>query len=42
MVGLFNEMNYFNQAPEKLDDILKKIDELGGRNAYNHYAAGWA
>lgn len=42
MVGLFNEMNYFNQVPEKLEDILKKRDELGGRNAYNHYAAGWA
>lgn len=42
MVGLFNEMNYFNQVPEKLDDIVKRIDELGGRNAYNHYAAGWA
>lgn len=42
MVGLFNEMNYFNQVPEKLEDILKRIDELGGRNAYNHYAAGWA
>jgi arylsulfatase len=42
MVGLFNEMNYFNGVEEKLEDILKKIDELGGRNAYNHYAAGWA
>ncbi len=42
MVGLFNEMNYFNGVEEKLDDILKKIDQLGGRNAYNHYAAGWA
>jgi arylsulfatase len=42
MVGLFNEMNYFNQVPEQLDDILKRIDDLGGRNAYNHYAAGWA
>lgn len=42
MVGLFNEMNYFNQVPEKLEDILKKIDDLGGRDAYNHYAAGWA
>jgi arylsulfatase len=42
MVGLFNEMNYFNQVPEKLEDILEKIDQLGGRNAYNHYAAGWA
>ena len=42
MVGLFNEMNYFNGVEEKLDDILTKIDQLGGRNAYNHYAAGWA
>lgn len=42
MVGLFNEMNYFNQVPEKMEDILQKIDELGGRDAYNHYAAGWA
>lgn len=42
MVGLFNEMNYFNQVPEKLQDILKRIDELGSRTAYNHYSAGWA
>ncbi|MBX3442405.1 MAG: arylsulfatase [Planctomyces sp.] len=42
MVGLFNEMNYFNQVPENLEDILRRIDELGGRTAYNHYAAGWA
>lgn len=42
MVGLFNEMNYFNQVPEKLEDILKRIDELGGRDSYGHYAAGWA
>ena len=42
MVGLFNEMNYFNQAPEQLEDILKRIDDLGGRAAYNHCAAGWA
>jgi arylsulfatase len=29
-------------VPDKLDAILKRNDELGGRNAYNYYAAGWA
>ncbi|MCI0357708.1 MAG: arylsulfatase, partial [Planctomycetaceae bacterium] len=42
MNGLFNEMTYFNGVPEKAEDILKHIDELGGPNSYGHYAAGWA
>lgn len=42
MTGLFNESTYFNGVPEKLDDILKRIDDLGGPNSYGHYAAGWA
>ena len=42
MNGLFNESTYFNGVPENVADILKHIDELGGPNAYNHYAAGWA
>lgn len=42
MVGLFNEMTYFNGVQEKLADILKRIDQLGGPMSYNHYAAGWA
>ncbi len=42
MVGLFNEMNYFNGVEEKLGDISKRIDDLGGPKSYNHYAAGWA
>ena len=40
--GLFNESTYFNRVTENIDDILKHIDELGGPNTYNHYAAGWA
>lgn len=42
MNGLFNEMTYFNQIPESVDDILKRYDELGGPNSYPHMAAGWA
>jgi arylsulfatase A-like enzyme len=42
MVGLFNEMTYFNGVHETIQDILKHYDELGGPTTYNHYAAGWA
>src|SRR5437879_8002163 len=42
MNGLFNELTYFNGIPESLQDQLKHINDLGGPNAYNHYAAGWA
>jgi arylsulfatase len=42
MVGLFNENTYFNGVPEKIEDILKRTDELGGPMSYNHYAVGWA
>jgi arylsulfatase A-like enzyme len=42
MNGLFNESTYFNGVAEKVEDILKHYDELGGPMSYNHYAAGWA
>src|SRR5262252_9346859 len=42
MVGLYNEMTYFNGVHETVQDILKHYDELGGPSTYNHYAAGWA
>jgi arylsulfatase A-like enzyme len=42
MIGLFNEMTYFNGVPETIGEILKRIDELGGPRSFNHYAAGWA
>jgi arylsulfatase A-like enzyme len=42
MVGLFNEMTYFNGVHESVVDILKHYDDLGGPTTYGHYAAGWA
>jgi len=42
MNGLFNESTYFNRVTENIDDILKRIDDLGGPDTYNHYSAGWA
>jgi len=42
MSGLFNEMTYFNRAPETVQDILKHYDDLGGPLSYPHMAAGWA
>jgi arylsulfatase A-like enzyme len=40
--GLFNEYTYFNGVPEKVEDMLKKIDQWGGPQTYPHMAAGWA
>lgn len=40
--GMFNEMTYFNNVPEKVDDMLKHIDKWGGPETYPHMAAGWA
>jgi arylsulfatase len=42
VVGSLNEFNFFNFAPESLEENLKMIDELGSPNTYNHYAWGWA
>ena len=40
--GLLNENAFFNRIEESIADQLKRIDDLGGPLAYNHYAAGWA
>jgi arylsulfatase len=42
MVGVVNEMTFFNGVPESLADQLKSRDLLGGPSTYAHYAAGWA
>jgi arylsulfatase len=42
MNGLYNESTYFNGIPESVEDVLQHLDDLGGPNSYNHYAAGWA
>jgi arylsulfatase A-like enzyme len=40
-IGSANENIFFNALPESLADNLKKIDDLGGPLAYNHYPFGW-
>ncbi|MEI8212031.1 MAG: arylsulfatase [Planctomycetota bacterium] len=40
--GLLNEMTFFNGIPEKLEDVLGHVDEIGSWKTYNHYPAAWA
>jgi arylsulfatase A-like enzyme len=40
--GSLNENLFFNNVPERLEDNLKGIDELGGPKYFNHYSWGWA
>ncbi|MCA9122571.1 MAG: arylsulfatase [Planctomycetaceae bacterium] len=42
MNGMFSEMTYFNGVQEKVEDMLKHLDEWGGPSTYPHMAAGWA
>ena len=39
--GTTNETQFFNNAPEPLEDSLAAIDELGGPKHFNHYPWGW-
>lgn len=41
-VGMFNEMTYFNNVTEKVEDLLPLIDKWGGPETFPHMAAGWA
>ena len=40
--GSLNENLYFNGFPEKWEDNLKAIDELGGPKHFNHFPSSWA
>jgi arylsulfatase A-like enzyme len=40
-VGSLNEMFFFNNVAETLEDNLKEIDKLGGVETCNHYPWGW-
>jgi len=41
VTGTTNELQFFNNAPESLEDSLRAIDELGGPTTFNHYPWGW-
>ncbi|MGH9084670.1 MAG: arylsulfatase [Acidimicrobiales bacterium] len=40
--GSYNEAYFFNFVPERLEENLRRIDDLGGPKANNHYPWGWA
>jgi arylsulfatase len=40
--GMFNEYTYFNGVHEKVEDMLKRLDQWGSAETYPHMAAGWA
>lgn len=40
--GMFNEYTYFNGVHEKVEDMLKHLDEWGSPTTYPHMAAGWS
>lgn len=42
MVGMYNEMTYFNGVEEKVEDLLPLIDNWGLESTFPHMAAGWA
>jgi hypothetical protein len=42
VAGCFNEMSSFNQRWETVEEVLPRIDQLGGPASYNHYPWGWA
>ena len=42
MVGMYNEMTYFNAVEEKVEDLIPLMDEWGLEGTFPHMAAGWA
>jgi arylsulfatase len=39
--GTTNEAQFFNNAPESIEESLAVIDEIGGPRHFNHYPWGW-
>ena len=42
LAGTFNEMIVLNGLADRVEDQLPRLDDLGGKDAYNHFHAGWA
>ena len=37
----FIEMTFFNNIKEPFEEVLRRMDELGGLKTFNHYPIGW-
>lgn len=40
--GSVNELKFFNNTPESLEQNLAALEDLGGPKHFNHYPWGWA
>ena len=40
--GTLNELAFFNMLPTPVDEMVERLDEIGGPNIYNNYPWGWA
>jgi len=40
--GTLNELAYFNRVPMQVEDMVDRLDEIGGPNLYNNYPLGWS
>jgi hypothetical protein len=40
--GSVNENKLFNGLPDRIEEALPFLDDLGGPKTYNHYPTGWA
>ena len=40
--GSVNEVRFFNNIEDSVEDGLKHIDEIGGPTVFNHFPWGWA
>ena len=41
-IGSFNEHRFIHDRVDDIDDTLRRVADLGGFRAYNHYPWGWA
>ncbi|MBO67828.1 MAG: arylsulfatase [Acidiferrobacteraceae bacterium] len=40
--GTLNELAYYNKLPMSIEDMISRIDEIGGPNLHVNYPRGWA
>ena len=40
--GTLNELAYYNKMPMSIDDMVARIDEIGGPHLHANYPRGWA
>ena len=39
--GSVNECRFFNNLPDHIDELVEKLDEIGGPTTFNHFPWGW-